>query len=220
MNGLLLTMTEPPAEMEEEFNAWYDTEHMAERLAIPGFISARRWVAPRAKPGTGKYLATYELERQQVLTTPAYLAHVGEHFTPWSKRCLAKATLFRRWAATQTLPGNAAAVAGAKALMVAMGDTPAEHEIEFNQWYDEEHLPMLAAVPGVLGARRFFDPTGTPRYISLYELTDRAVVRSPQWQAAVETPWSKRMLELTSKEEWILRCYDAYETLSPDTRRG
>jgi hypothetical protein len=35
--GLLLTLTEPPAAMEEEFNAWYDTEHLAERLAIPGF---------------------------------------------------------------------------------------------------------------------------------------------------------------------------------------
>ncbi len=34
MNGLLLTMTEPPPQMEEEFNAWYDTEHLPERLSI------------------------------------------------------------------------------------------------------------------------------------------------------------------------------------------
>ena len=59
--GLLLTLTEPPAAMEEEFNAWYDTEHLAERLSIPGFRSARRWVADLA-PGEGKYLATYELD--------------------------------------------------------------------------------------------------------------------------------------------------------------
>lgn len=26
--GLLLTMTEPPPYLEEEFNAWYDDEHM------------------------------------------------------------------------------------------------------------------------------------------------------------------------------------------------
>ena len=48
--GLLLTITEPPPAMEEEFNAWYDTEHLAERLAIPGFRSTRRWVADCA-PG-------------------------------------------------------------------------------------------------------------------------------------------------------------------------
>jgi len=71
--GLLLTMTEPPPAMEEEFNAWYDDEHMAERLAIPGFRSARRWVADVA-PGEGKYLATYELDSLAVLTSAAYLA--------------------------------------------------------------------------------------------------------------------------------------------------
>ena len=49
--GLLLTMTEPPAAMEEEFNAWYETEHLPERLAIPGFRSARRWVCEQVEPG-------------------------------------------------------------------------------------------------------------------------------------------------------------------------
>ena len=42
--------------MEEEFNAWYDSEHLPERLAIPGFRSARRWVC------NGTYLGTYELD--------------------------------------------------------------------------------------------------------------------------------------------------------------
>ena len=37
--GLLLTMTEPPRGMEEEFNAWYDEEHLPERLSIAGFRS-------------------------------------------------------------------------------------------------------------------------------------------------------------------------------------
>ena len=50
--------------MEEEFNAWYDTEHLPERLAIPGFRSARRWVRG------GTYLATYELDSPEVLQSP------------------------------------------------------------------------------------------------------------------------------------------------------
>ena len=208
--GLLLTMTEPTQAMEEEFNAWYDTEHIAERLAIPGFISARRWVYPRAKPGSGKYLATYELTGTDVLTTPEYLSHAGEHFTPWSKRCLAKAVLNRRWAASQTLPGDALPAPEARALMVAIGDTPAEHELEFNKWYDEEHVPMLAKVPGVLCARRFFSPAGKPRHIALYELSQPDVTRSAPWQEAVGTPWSQRMIGLTAGSDWFFRCYDAY----------
>ena len=40
--GLLLTLTEPPVAMEEEFNAWYDTEHLADLLSLPGFLDAAR----------------------------------------------------------------------------------------------------------------------------------------------------------------------------------
>jgi hypothetical protein len=88
--GLLLTMTEPTGAMEEEFNAWYDTEHLPERLAIPGFRSARRWVAPGA-PGEGKYRATYELDSPAVLQSPEYLARYAGA-TPWT-HALAKSVL-------------------------------------------------------------------------------------------------------------------------------
>src|SRR5438046_9540973 len=85
--GLLLTMTEPAPAMEEEFNAWYDTEHLAERLAIPGFRSALRWTLDGA--GAGKYLATYELDSAAVLESPDYLARYHNQ-SPSSRRCLAK----------------------------------------------------------------------------------------------------------------------------------
>jgi hypothetical protein len=214
MKGLLLTMTEPPARMEEEFNAWYDTEHLPERLAIPGFISARRWVDPAAPAGTGKYLASYELANPEVLETPAYLAHVGDHFTPWSKRCLSACLLFRRWACAQTLPGDVDPDPAARALFFACGEVPAEHEAEFNRWYDEEHVALLAAVPGVLRARRFFDPNGKPRYLALYDLSDASVPGSAPWKAALKTDWAKRIATLTRDCEWILSTYIAYEALS------
>ena len=103
--GLLLTITEPPAHMEEEFNAWYDDEHLAERLAIPGFLSAQRWVADVA-PGQGKYLATYELDSPAVLSSAAYLARYNNQ-TPWSRRCLGKLVVFKRWLCEQVEPGDA-----------------------------------------------------------------------------------------------------------------
>lgn len=120
--GLLLTMTEPPAAMEEEFNAWYDEEHMAERLAIPGFRSARRWVADVA-PGEGKYLATYELDTPGVLQSAAYLARF-QNQTPWSRRCLGKAVVFRRWACEQLEPGTADPDAAAKYLLCVIAEAP------------------------------------------------------------------------------------------------
>lgn len=68
--GLLLVMMEPDEGYEELLNRWYDEEHLAERLQVPGFLSARRFVAVEGSP---KYLALYELESPDVLRTPDYL---------------------------------------------------------------------------------------------------------------------------------------------------
>jgi hypothetical protein len=217
MKGLLLTMTEPLPEHEEEFNAWYDTEHFPERLAVPGFTSARRWVADEpcdlGVPATqriGRYLATYELERPEVLDSAQYLKHVGDNATPWTKRSLGRAAVFRRWGCEQINPGDASPAVAAPAIFLTCGDIPPEHDAEFNRWYDEEHVPALRKVDGVLGARRFRARVGAPRYIALYELTDELVPESPGWRAALETAWSRRIDELTQGCEWILRTYVAY----------
>jgi hypothetical protein len=137
--GLLLTLTEPPPGMEEEFNAWYDTEHLPERLAIPGFRSARRWVRGKS------YLATYELESAAVLQSPAYLARY-QNQTPWSRRCLAKCVTFRRWACEQIEPGDAEPHPAALALLFTMEP---------------------ASVPASLQSRRFAADSGET--IFLYE---------------------------------------------------
>lgn len=127
--GLLLTLTEPPPAMEEEFNAWYDEEHLAERLAIPGFRSAQRWVADVA-PGAGKYLATYELDSVAVLSSPAYLARFRNQ-TPWSRRCLGKAVVFKRWACEQIAPGNAEPHPDTGALLV---NTPFQDTLQVRRF--------------------------------------------------------------------------------------
>ena len=150
--GLLLTMTEPPSAMEAEFNAWYDTEHLAERLAITGFRSARRWVADVA-PGDGKYLATYELDSPAVLQSPEYLARF-EAATPWTRRCLDKCVVFRRWACEQTEPGNVDPHPLAKALLLVAAERPIGE----------------LATPGALQARRFLASAGAPAHIALVEL--------------------------------------------------
>jgi hypothetical protein len=65
---LVTSMDVDPAD-EAEFNRWYDREHLAERVAIDGFLEARRYVAHRASP---KYFCTYSTERFETLTSPAY----------------------------------------------------------------------------------------------------------------------------------------------------
>ncbi|HEU4439114.1 MAG TPA: hypothetical protein VFT36_07675 [Methylomirabilota bacterium] len=64
------------------------------------------------------------------------------------------------------------------------------HDLEktFNDVYDHEHLPLLAAVPGVIRATRYRQPSPTePRYIAAYELDSPAVLQSPEWKKAGES---------------------------------
>ena len=81
--GFLLVTMQPPPALEEEFNAWYDTEHIPERAAIPGFETALRFVCLSGFP---RYLAMYDLARQEVLETADYLRVAYERSSPWTKR--------------------------------------------------------------------------------------------------------------------------------------
>ncbi len=81
--ALLLVMMDIEPEHEDEFNRWYESEHVPERLAIPGFISGRRF---RAVEGGPKYLALYELENADVVNSDAYLERLKKAPTEWTLR--------------------------------------------------------------------------------------------------------------------------------------
>jgi hypothetical protein len=68
-----------------------------------------------------------------------------------------------------------------------------ELEAEFNEWYDKEHIPALAAVPGVLCARRFRGRSGNRKYVALYHLATPAVVESAEWKQARQSDWTSRL---------------------------
>src|SRR6266478_2269671 len=83
--GMLLTSMDIDAADDEDFNRWYDREHLEERVAIEGFIEARRYVAHSGSP---KYLCLYSTETIEVLDSPAYRARLANS-TDWSKRSVA-----------------------------------------------------------------------------------------------------------------------------------
>lgn len=84
--GMLLTSMDIDAADEPDFNRWYDREHLAERVAIEGFLDARRYVALDAAP---KYLALYATATFDVLNSPAYRVALANQ-TDWSNRNIAK----------------------------------------------------------------------------------------------------------------------------------
>jgi hypothetical protein len=84
--GMLLTSMNIDAAHEAEFNRWYDREHLEERVAIEGFLEARRYVAHDGNP---KYLSLYSTETFAVLDSPAYRAALANQ-TAWSKANIAR----------------------------------------------------------------------------------------------------------------------------------
>ncbi len=84
--GMLLTSMDIDASDEADFNRWYDREHLEERVAIDGFLEARRYVAYEGRP---KYLCLYSVRTFDVLDSPAYHAAL-KNPTDWSKTTLAR----------------------------------------------------------------------------------------------------------------------------------
>jgi hypothetical protein len=84
--GMLLTSMNVDAADDAEFNRWYDREHLEERVAIPGFLEARRYVAHDGNP---KYLSLYSTETFEVLDSPAYRTALANQ-TAWSKANIAR----------------------------------------------------------------------------------------------------------------------------------
>ncbi len=84
--GMLLTSMDIDAAHDVDFNRWYDREHLAERVAIPGFIEARRYIAHDASP---KYLSLYSTKTFEVLDSEVYRAALANQ-TAWSKASIAR----------------------------------------------------------------------------------------------------------------------------------
>ena len=84
--GMLLTSMDIDPSDEAEFNRWYDREHLEERVAIDGFLEARRYVAHEGRP---KYLSLYSTETFDVLDSPAYRTALANQ-TDWSRRNIAR----------------------------------------------------------------------------------------------------------------------------------
>ena len=183
--GLLMVWTDVPADKEAEFNRWYNEEHLAERLAVPGFLSAARYEAVKGGP---KHLAVYELESAAVLQGAAY-KKVSANPTEWTRRSGPNAigTNVVRNVYTQIHPAAvtpAVANSGmAPALQLGRMDVPPEVDAEFNTWYNTIYVPNYEKVPGVIRGRRYRAVEGTPTYLTFYEFEHPKVSETPEWLA-------------------------------------
>ena len=143
--GMLIVFTEVKARDERDLNEWYNREHIDERINLPGFHRARRYVAVRGSP---KYLATYECDTVDDLATPGYL-HLLANQTPWTQAVMARFTHFHRL--TLRLQVDLTHGIGGALASVRFVPDPRRRKA-LATWLRQTPLPRAIARPGLLGA--------------------------------------------------------------------
>jgi len=188
--GILIAAMDFSASREDEFHDWYDLDHVPERLRVPGFLNAERWIDTK-NPKVA--VATYDLETVGVLYSKPYVAIAVANSSSWTKRTAKFRKGLMRYEGEQLFPGDKGAPKDAAALLLIAMNVAPEHEAEFNEWYNTEHIPALGGVKGTLSARRYRGTGATQRYAALYHLASSEVPYSSEWKSAANTAWTERM---------------------------
>ncbi len=73
---VLVVRAEVPEAIETDWNRWYDTVHLPEILACPGFRTGRRYCTGSSAGGR-LYLALYDIDGPHVLDSAEFKARRG-----------------------------------------------------------------------------------------------------------------------------------------------
>jgi len=189
--GLLAVWMDTPAELEDDFNRWYNEEHLKDRMSFPGFMRVRRYVSVNGAP---KYVALYDID-DGAMTSEPYM-HARKNPTPWTQKVMAGLTtnIRNEYKLVKSI-GESPSTPAPYLLMVCL-ETEDEHDAELNRWYDEEHLAALQSVPGCYSAKRYRGTgvaAGFPKNLAIYELERPEIRTSDAWKQAADTPWTLRM---------------------------
>ncbi|MBN3805476.1 hypothetical protein GXB81_20825 [Paraburkholderia sp. Ac-20336] len=209
---VLFSEMTPDASWEQDFNDWYDTEHIPARMKAPGFTSAQRY---RNVDGPA-YLAIYEMESRDALSTPQYKeikGNPGER----SRRMLGGVSDFTRYIGEEIGywhqdGARASSPFDAQFVYAVFFTVPEARSDEFNRWYEQDHIPALLECEDWLAVRRFDIVDGDPQrftHLALHYLAKREALESDAREKARGTPWRARL----AAEEWFKGHYCVFEKI-------
>jgi hypothetical protein len=148
--GILIVFAAARARDERDLDEWYNREHIDERIALPGFSRARRYVAAtgNAAEGEPKYLATYECDKVGDLAAPRYLKRLATP-TTWTSRVTGRFTKFHRM--TMRIRVDLTHGIGGAVTCLRFVPDPAKARA-LAQWLKITAFPAAIARPGMVGA--------------------------------------------------------------------
>lgn len=217
--AITVIKTDPPQEREDEWNDWYSSVHSPGRFEC-GFLAFRRFEIVPDQPqvdtrqgGQAKYLAIMELPDTEVLTGPAYDA-VTERWmaTPPDSFEHLTMTLPKLARGVLELIGqypepNQPLLPDTKYVFLSAHEVPEAIHEEFNEWYVEEHMPLVLCEPGFNTVRRYvhrsdeFPPILGEggelfTHLSIWDIDGIEAFQNPKFANYSVTPWQERMRRL------------------------
>lgn len=214
MPGILFAHMEPPVELEEEFNRWYDTEHVPSRLSVPGFLAAHRYRELRRNGPS--YAVVYELEDVAVVDSAEY-KDMQARTAPRTDAIIAQLHRFYRVIADEwSVAGDPLGSVGHDHLYLVGFPVPNEDTAQFDAWYDTEHVPLLLEDDGWRRCRRYVvsQSNGTLTHLAAHDLDDPAVLDGEARARAGATPWRTYLSGnpwFSQNERWLYERIAAVE---------
>lgn len=178
--GVLAVLNNVDPSNEAEYSEWYQREHVAERVGIPGFRSGRRF---RALDGDPKYLSVYETDSVDVLTSDAYLTVLNAP-TEWTRQVMPVFRDMRRCVCSVNARAGIGGTGGAAT--ACLFNTDSESSEAIHAWICGTVLQQIADSPGIVNAELWqidIHASQAPSTESGLRITDREV---PNWCVFVE----------------------------------
>ncbi|MFC2008881.1 hypothetical protein ACFLUT_02370 [Chloroflexota bacterium] len=225
--AVLMTRFDAPRDGQEEWNDWYETNYLAHRLELPGFLAARRYEVAKMLPEKfvvpgPSYLTVMELQNLAALEGREYRELVREEESAGpGKRFNYVLPELTGGAYEQFFPEEGPyEIPEGAGFLLAVGHSGIPREVvdEYHAWYNTEHIPSYLGIPGLMTARRFHKweyshapglglPTEGPDFIALYDLANDKVFETEEFKARSGTPWSSRIRGYTWERRKMNQTY-------------
>ncbi len=145
-NGTLAVWSGIDADTEDDYNAWYEREHMFERIEVPGIRRARHYRTVSGKP---RFFTYFELETPGVVASGVYFAQTNNP-SPWTQRILPHFRDVNRTASR--VIRRVGKGFGAAAMTVRLALEEGEDPV-LAAWLANEYLPEVVTRPGVIAGQ-------------------------------------------------------------------
>lgn len=189
----------PTPSHEDEYNKWYNEQHAQDVVAIPGFVTAQRFVKNdlplyrMVDLQVPKYLIVYKIvtdDVEAVFKEVSRRLDSGETvISPTFDRKTSVSYVYKPF--RPEIKGVGGEPKGAKPgpkqmyYQIVFTAMVEGHEPEFNLFYDNNHAPELAAIPGFVSAQRMIlarpssGPLPATKYLALFKVdtSDLAAVK-------------------------------------------